>query len=133
MWSIYKYKKFSKCSDCTLLGCDTVQFCKWILTFRRNMLPPCTGSTLKIETECSFETFITTYKTTRRHNPDDHNLNTRFRKNFLKLISNISKLGLNSVECNNVFSDKMKPFCVSTNDGHHRKATNTSKEVLHMY
>jgi hypothetical protein len=28
-----------------------------------------------------------------------------------------------------VFSDKIEPLRVSVNDGHHRKATNTSKEM----
>jgi hypothetical protein len=40
---------------------------------------------------------------------------------------------LNSIKCNNVFSNKIKPLHVSANDGHHREATNTSKEMLHMY
>jgi hypothetical protein len=35
-------------------------------------------------------------------------------------------------KCNNVFSNKMKPLHVSANDGHQRKVTNTSKEMLHM-
>jgi hypothetical protein len=43
------------------------------------------------------------------------------------------ELGLNSIKCNNVFSNKIKPLHVSANDGHHRKATNTSEEMLHMY
>jgi hypothetical protein len=36
-------------------------------------------------------------------------------------------------KCNNGFSNKIKPLHVSANDAHHRKATNTSKEMLHMY
>jgi hypothetical protein len=35
--------------------------------------------------------------------------------------------------CNNDFSNKIKPLHVSANDGRHRKATNTSKEMLYMY
>jgi hypothetical protein len=31
------------------------------------------------------------------------------------------------------FSNKINPLCVSANYGHHQKATNTSKEMLHMY
>jgi hypothetical protein len=31
------------------------------------------------------------------------------------------------------FSNKIKPLHFSANDGHHQKATNTSKETLHMY
>jgi hypothetical protein len=31
------------------------------------------------------------------------------------------------------FTNKIKPLHVSANDGHHQKATNTSKEMLHMY
>jgi hypothetical protein len=42
------------------------------------------------------------------------------------------KLGLNSIKCYNVFSNKIKPLHVSANDGHHGKVTNTSKEMLHM-
>jgi hypothetical protein len=37
------------------------------------------------------------------------------------------------MKCNNVFSNKVKLLCVSANDGHHRKATNISKEMLHVY
>jgi hypothetical protein len=43
------------------------------------------------------------------------------------------KLGSNTFKRNNVFSNKIKPLHVSANDGHHRKATNTSKEMLHTY
>jgi hypothetical protein len=32
-----------------------------------------------------------------------------------------------------VFTNKSKPLHVSANDGHHRKATNSSKKILHMY
>jgi hypothetical protein len=42
-------------------------------------------------------------------------------------------LGLNCIKCNSVFSNKIKPLHVSASDGHHRKATNTSMEMLHMY
>jgi hypothetical protein len=44
--------------------------------FRRNVTPPSTSSALKMEATCSFETLVTTYKTTRRHNPEDHILDT---------------------------------------------------------
>jgi hypothetical protein len=37
------------------------------------------------------------------------------------------------MKCSNVVSNKIKPSHVSANDGHHRKATNTSKEMLNMY
>jgi hypothetical protein len=43
------------------------------------------------------------------------------------------KLRSNSIKCNNVFSNEIKHLHVSANDGHYRKATNTSKEMLHMY
>jgi hypothetical protein len=43
------------------------------------------------------------------------------------------KLGLNFIKCINVFGNKIKLLHVSANDGHHRKGTNTSKEMLHMY
>jgi hypothetical protein len=36
-------------------------------------------------------------------------------------------------QCSNVFSNKIKPLHVSASDGHHRKATNTSKEMLNIY
>jgi hypothetical protein len=46
---------------------------------------------LKMEAICSFETLVTTYKTTQHHNPEDHNqdlyhyFNTVFgRSNFKK-------------------------------------------------
>jgi hypothetical protein len=37
------------------------------------------------------------------------------------------------MKCNNVFSNKIKPLHVSANDGHHPKATSTSKEMLQIY
>jgi hypothetical protein len=37
---------------------------------RRNMLPP--SLTLKREAVCSSETLVPIYKSTRRHNPEDH-------------------------------------------------------------
>jgi hypothetical protein len=40
---------------------------------------------------------------------------------------------MNSIKCNDVFSNKMKPLHVTPNDGHHRKATNSSMEMLHTY
>jgi hypothetical protein len=43
------------------------------------------------------------------------------------------KLGLNSIKCNNVSRNKIKPLHISANEGHHRKATNTSKKMLHIY
>jgi hypothetical protein len=62
-------------------------------------------------------------------------MNARKRNVYIsKIIYNIQvKLGLNSIKCNNVVSIKIKPLHVSAKDGHHRKATNTSKEMLHVY
>lgn len=44
-------------SNCGLLGCDIVYPCRWILTFWRTL-------TMKIETACSCEMSVSTYKTT---------------------------------------------------------------------
>jgi hypothetical protein len=52
---------------------------------------------------------------------------------FIRLIFYTSKIRIEFHKCNNVFSNKIKPLHVSANDGHHRKAANTSKEMLHMY
>jgi hypothetical protein len=40
---------------------------------------------------------------------------------------------MNSIKCKNIFSNKIKLLHVSANDGHHRKETNTSQEMLHIY
>jgi hypothetical protein len=45
----------------------------------------------------------------------------------------VSKIRIEFHQVQQCFSNKMKPLHVSANDGHHRKATNTSKERLHMY
>jgi hypothetical protein len=37
------------------------------------------------------------------------------------------------MKCNNVFSNKIKPLHILADDVHHWKATNTSKEMLHMF
>jgi hypothetical protein len=37
------------------------------------------------------------------------------------------------MKCNNVFNNRIKHLHVSANDGHHRKATSTSKEMFHTY
>jgi hypothetical protein len=39
--------------DCGLVGCDAVWTCRWVPTFRRNILP-----SLKIEAVCSSETLV---------------------------------------------------------------------------
>jgi hypothetical protein len=36
-------------SNCDLICCDTIQFCRWTPIFRANMLPPSSGSTVKNE------------------------------------------------------------------------------------
>jgi hypothetical protein len=51
------------------LFCDAVQSCKWLPTFRSNVPPPSL-------------TMVTTYKTTRRHNPEDHNRYLHGRENL---------------------------------------------------
>jgi hypothetical protein len=40
---------------------------------------------------------------------------------MLNLLNKVN-LGLNSIKCNNVFSNKIKTLHVTANDGHHRKA-----------
>jgi hypothetical protein len=37
------------------------------------------------------------------------------------------------MKCSNDFSNKIKPLHVLANDGHHRKAINTSKVMIHIY
>jgi hypothetical protein len=51
-------------SDCGFLGCDIVQFCRWIQTFRESTRSPSLGLTLKIEASYSFETLVYTYNNT---------------------------------------------------------------------
>jgi hypothetical protein len=65
-------------SDCGLLSYDIVQSYWRMLKFRKNMLPPSSGTkstfTLKMDVGCSSEMVVFTYETTRRHNAEDHNL-----------------------------------------------------------
>lgn len=63
-----------KCVVCTAannvhgdLGCDVAWACRWVPTFRRNVL---SQALLTVEAVCSPETLVSTYKSTPRHNPD---------------------------------------------------------------
>jgi hypothetical protein len=44
----------------------------------------------------------------------------------------ISTIRIEFCQVQQCFSNKIKPLHVSANDGRHQKATNTSKEMLHM-
>jgi hypothetical protein len=52
-----------ECSDCRLLGCDTVQSCKWTQRLRRNILHLLTRPILNTEAVCPSETLISAYMT----------------------------------------------------------------------
>jgi hypothetical protein len=52
-------------------------------TFRRNILP--TSSGLK-EVVCSSETLISTYKSTRRYNPEDQHRHLHRREDISKIL-----------------------------------------------
>jgi hypothetical protein len=47
--------------------------------------------------------------------------------------TSISKIRIEFHQVQQCFSNKIKALHVSANDGHQRTATNTSKEMLHMY
>lgn len=47
-------------------------------------------SNLKVEAERPSETFVTTYRTTRRHNSEDHNSNHRHILNILMKVSHLT-------------------------------------------
>jgi hypothetical protein len=49
------------------MGGDTSFYGWWLWTFRRYMLLPSVGSTLKMEVACYSETFVSTYETMRCH------------------------------------------------------------------
>jgi hypothetical protein len=66
--------------DRDLLGSDAVWTCRWVPTFRRNTMPQ--SSALKMEAVCSSETLVPTYKSTRRHNPENHNQQLHRRENL---------------------------------------------------
>jgi hypothetical protein len=53
-----------------LRGYDALYSYRWLPTFRRDLYP--LSSTLKMATTGSSEELVTTYKTTRRHNPYVH-------------------------------------------------------------
>jgi hypothetical protein len=48
-------------------------------------------------------------------------------------LQHVSKIRIEFHQVQQCFSNKMKRLHVSANDGHHRKATNTSKEMFQMY
>jgi hypothetical protein len=54
------------------MSCETVQFGKWLLVFRRNVPPP--PSTLKMEALCSSEMLARLYQTTRYHSLKVYNI-----------------------------------------------------------
>jgi hypothetical protein len=45
----------------------------------------------------------------------------------------ISKIRIKFLQAQQCFTNKIKPLHVSANNSHHRKATNTSMEMLHTY
>jgi hypothetical protein len=49
-------------------------------------------SILKMEPACSSETSVCAYKTTRRHNPEDHNLNNHCSENLKTPVANNIKI-----------------------------------------
>lgn len=53
-----------------LLSCDAVWTCMQKPTLQRNVLPP--PPTLKMESVCSSETLVPSYKTTWHHNPKEY-------------------------------------------------------------
>jgi hypothetical protein len=53
-----------------LLRCDAMRICRWVPTFRKSILPP--SWRLNMEAVCSFEMLLSAYKTTRCHNPYQH-------------------------------------------------------------
>lgn len=68
-----------QCSDCSLLGCDTVWSCRWIPLFWRKMLS--TGCnlttftlTLEMEAACFFEILASIYKSTQNDNSENRNV-----------------------------------------------------------
>jgi hypothetical protein len=72
-----------KAVDVSLLGCNAAR-----TTFWRNMLPP--PLTLKMEAVCAFETLVSTYKSTRRFNPEDQHRHLHHRNK--PQISNLKPL-----------------------------------------
>jgi hypothetical protein len=75
----YPNKTCDQSVDCGLLGCGGVWTYRWVPTFRRNVLPPFSGLRMK---EMYFsETSVSTYKFTRRQNPEDQHRQLHRRKN----------------------------------------------------
>jgi hypothetical protein len=89
-----KYKEQNIYLAVGLLGCDAVWTCRYIPTFWRNILP--LSSALIMKTVCFTETSVSTYKSTRRHNPEDQHRHFHCRENLKshKLCSPICKAGL---------------------------------------
>jgi hypothetical protein len=54
-------------------------------------------------------------------------------RGYAKAVRLISKIRITFHQVQQCFSNKIKHLHVSANDGHYRKATNTSKEMLHTY
>jgi hypothetical protein len=52
---------------------------------------------------------------------------------MIKSLYSISKIRIEFHQVQQCVSNTIKPLHVSSNDGHHRKATNTSKEMLRIH
>jgi hypothetical protein len=68
---------------CGLWGCDAVSSWRWLPAFRRKVSLPSSEvnlntSALKMEALRSPEPLVTSYKTTRRNNPEDYNRELNF-------------------------------------------------------
>jgi hypothetical protein len=71
-----------------LLGCDAMQCCGRIPTFRRSMLPPSSSfhytNSHHTEEDAArfFETLVSYHLITRRHDPEDFDMNLRCHENL---------------------------------------------------
>jgi hypothetical protein len=74
--------------DWGLLGCDAVLLFRRLRVFRTNVSPP-SSATLSTGIIHPFEIMVTTYKTTRRHKPKDHNRHTFF---FIWICYNLNNI-----------------------------------------
>jgi hypothetical protein len=69
-----------------------VRTCRWIQTFRWNMLP--SPSALKIEALYSFEMLVPTDKSKRLYNPEDHHRHLHRRENLRSHQKSMFKVGV---------------------------------------
>jgi hypothetical protein len=95
----------SKVPYCRHLGYDTY-FCRWLPTFRRNLSPTSYkyGRDKLLRPKAS----VTTYKTIRRHNPEDHNPNFHRHMNVKSYIAYPIVLFGNSVTNDNRYISNSK-------------------------